>query len=170
MSSLLYLSLIEATQTLQMCYCVSKCKKKFLGYDWVLPRTARRHCDADQQAVLPMSAIPPSPARLSRLGLPESSLSNQMEPSPGPPLPLLVPESMENDFSGADYKQANSDEYDFDYPQDFYLPTDSSADMDNDNTSSNGGSQGIDNHAGQFESRPETPDNTQLHKEYSRGP
>jgi hypothetical protein len=114
-----------------------------------------------------MSAIPPSPARL---GSPESPLSNQMEPSPGPPLPLLVPESMENNFSGADYGQANSDEYDFDYPQDFYLPADSSADMDPDNASSNGGSQRIDNHAGQIESMPETPDNAQLHEEYSRGP
>jgi hypothetical protein len=64
---------------------------------------------------------------------------------------------MENDFSGANYGQANLDEYDFNYPQDFYLLTSSPTDMDPDNASFNSGSQGIDNHTGQIESRPETP-------------
>ena len=76
---------------------------------------------------------------------------------------------MENDFSGPDYGNANLDEYDFDY-QDFYLPMDSSMNMDPDYALSNGGSQGIDNHTGQIESRPETPDRAPLHKEYLRGP
>ena len=109
------------TQTLQTCHCVFKCKKKALGYNWVLPHTTKRHCDADQQALLPImvSAISPisSPAtHLSCLESPELSLANQMTCSSELPSPLLVLDSMEDDFSSADYGQANLDEYDFDYP------------------------------------------------------
>jgi hypothetical protein len=70
---------------------------------------------------------------------------------------------MENDFSGPDYGNANLDEYDFDY-QDFYLPMDSSMNMDPDYALSNDGSQEFN---GQIVSRP---NNSQLHREPSQSP
>jgi hypothetical protein len=113
-----------------------------------------------------MSAIsptPPSPTHLSGLGSPQSSLSNQIELSPEPPEPLLVRESMENDFSGPDYGNSNLDEYKFDY-QDFYLLMDSFMNMDPDYALSNDGSQEFD---GQIMSGP---NNSQLHREPSQSP
>jgi hypothetical protein len=76
-------------------------------------------------------------------------------------------QSTENDFLDADYRQPNSDNYEFGYPQDLYPPSDY---MHLDDTLSNDGSEGVGNHAGQIESRPETPDNAQLREEYSRDP
>ena len=139
----------------------------------VLSRTARRHREADRQASLStvVSAISPLLPHLPHLPRHESlpiSTSSQVIPPLEPPLAGLALQSIElNDFLDADYRQPNSDDYEFGYLQDLDPPSDY---MDLDDTLSNGGSQGIDNRAGQIESRPETPDNAQLHEGYSRGP
>ena len=141
----------------------------------VISRTARRHREADQQASLStamVSAISPALPPLTHLPRHESlplSTSDQVIPPLELPLAGLALQATvtENDFSDADYGQPNSDDYEFGYPQNLYPPSDY---MDLDDVLSNDGSQGIDDRAGQIESRPETPDNVQLHEEYSRGP
>ena len=139
----------------------------------VFSRTARRHREADQQASLStvVSAISPALPSLADLSRPESLLisaynSNQVIPPLELPLAGLALQSLENDFSNADYGQPNSDDYEFGYPQDLYPPSDSFMYMDLDDILSNDGSQGIDNRTGQIESGPETHDNAQLHEEY----
>jgi hypothetical protein len=137
----------------------------------VLSRTARRHCKADRQASLStvVSAISPALNSLAHLPCHESlpiSTSGQVIPLEPPLAGLARLQSIENNLD-TDYRQPNSDDYEFRYPQDFDPPSDY---MDLDDTLSNNGSWGIDNHAGQIESRPKTPDNTQLHERYSWGP
>ncbi|KIM81157.1 hypothetical protein PILCRDRAFT_89185 [Piloderma croceum F 1598] len=160
----------DASQTLQACYCVSKCKKKALGYDMVLSRTARRHREADRQVSLStvVSVISPALPSLARHETLPISISNQVIPPLELPLVGLALQSIENDFSDADYGQPSSDNYEFGYPQDLYPPLDSLTYMDLDDILSNDGSQGVDNRAGQIESRPEIPDNALPHEEYSR--
>ena len=136
----------------------------------VLSRTARRHREANRRASLSTVVLAISPALPSLTHLPchESlpiSTSSQLIPPLEPPLAGFELQSTENDFLDADYRQPNSDNYEFGYPQDLYPPSDY---MHLDDTLSNDGSEGVGNHAGQIESRPETPDNAQLREEYSR--
>lgn len=131
----------------------------------VLSRAARRHREADRRASLSTLVSAISPALLSLAHLPRHeslpiSRSSQVIPPLEPPLAGLELQSTET----------NSDGYEFGYPQDLYPPSDSFTYMDLDDTLSNDGSQGIDYRAGQIESWPKTPDNAQLHEEYSRGP
>jgi len=138
----------------------------------VLSHITRRHCKADQQASLStlVSAISPALPSLTHLPHHESlpiSRSSQVIPPLEPPLAGLRLQSTENDFSDANYGQPNLDDYKFRYPQNLYPP---SGYIDLDDTLSNDGSQEIGNRTGQIGSRPETPDNTQLHEGYSWDP
>ena len=126
----------------------------------VLSRTARRHRKADQQASLSTVVT----HTLSLLPCPELlpiSTSSQVIPPLEPLLAGLALQSIELNFLDADYGEQNSDDYEFRYPQDLDHPSDYMDNLSDDR------SQGI---AGQIESQPKTPDNTQLHKGHFRGP
>lgn len=155
---------------MQACHCASTCRKKFLGYSLVTPRTARRHRkideDLDNLAILSTN-IPaiPAPILLPRRELesPSISASTQIIPSP---------ESLLPDLLGADRGQQNSDDYDFERPQDLDFAMDNSLEIASDcGDSSDDGSQGFSgflDSAG--ESEIEMPNNSLSHEESPQSP